>query len=48
MKRLLLTDAAGSIGAMLHTKVAPLNEKLRISDIANLGDEAPNEEGYFL
>ena len=44
MKRLLLTGAAGSIGSVLRKKLAPLAEFLRVSDINDLGDAAPNEE----
>ena len=44
MKRLLLTGAAGSIGSVLRKKLAPLAEILRVSDINDLGDAAPNEE----
>lgn len=44
MKRLLLTGAAGGIGAVLRTKLAPMAETLRISDIADLGEAASNEE----
>ena len=44
MKRLLLTGAAGNIGSVLRKKLAPLAEILRVSDINDLGDAAPNEE----
>ena len=44
MERLLLTGAAGSIGSVLRKKLAPLAEILRVSDINDLGDAAPNEE----
>ena len=44
MKRLLMTGAAGGIGAVLRTKLAPMAETLRISDIADLGEAAPHEE----
>ena len=44
MKRLLITGAAGGIGAVLRTKLAPMAEILRISDIADLGEAAAHEE----
>ena len=44
MERLLLTGAAGSIGSVLRKKLGPLAEILRVSDINDLGDAAPNEE----
>ena len=44
MKRLLMTGAAGGIGAVLRKKLAPMAETLRISDIADLGEAAPHEE----
>ena len=44
MKRLLMTGAAGGIGAVLRKKLAPMAETLRVSDIADLGEAAPHEE----
>ena len=44
MKRLLMTGAAGGIGAVLRKKLAPMAETLRISDIADRGDADPPEE----
>jgi len=43
-QRLLLTGAAGSLGRYLRPRLTRLCERLRVSDIADLGDAAPNEE----
>lgn len=44
MKRLLITGAAGTIGSAMRKMLAPLADTIRVSDIAPLGDEGPNEE----
>lgn len=44
MKRLLITGAAGGIGKVLRGRLAHLADVLRLSDIADLGEAAPNEE----
>ena len=43
-QRLLLTGAAGSLGRTLRPRLAKLCDHLRVSDIADLGTEAPGEE----
>ncbi|MDB5819631.1 MAG: NAD-dependent epimerase/dehydratase [Rhizobacter sp.] len=43
-ERLLLTGAAGGLGRQLRTRLAPHCTTLRLSDIADLGDAAPDEE----
>jgi uronate dehydrogenase len=43
-RRILITGAAGSLGSHLRTGLAPLAERLRLADIADLGDAAPHEE----
>ena len=43
-RRLLLTGAAGNLGAHLRTALAPLAETLRLADMRDLGAAAPNEE----
>ena len=43
-KRLLITGAAGQLGKMLRRELAPLAEVLRLSDQADLGKAAANEE----
>jgi uronate dehydrogenase len=42
--RLLLTGAAGALGRVLRPRLAARCERLRVSDIAELGSAAPNEE----
>ena len=44
MNRLLITGAAGGLGAEMRTRLAPLAKTLRLSDIADLGEAAPHEE----
>ncbi|MEO7255065.1 MAG: NAD(P)-dependent oxidoreductase [Casimicrobium sp.] len=44
INRLLLTGAAGGLGRVLRPRLAALTNTLRVSDVANLGDAAPNEE----
>jgi uronate dehydrogenase len=43
-RRILITGAAGSLGSHLRTGLAPLAERLRLADVADLGQAAPNEE----
>ena len=42
--RLLLTGAAGGLGRILRTSLAPFATSLRLSDIADLGEAAAHEE----
>ncbi|MEM7252415.1 MAG: NAD(P)-dependent oxidoreductase [Pseudomonadota bacterium] len=42
--RILLTGAAGNLGRELRAGLAPLTARLRLSDIAPLGDGAAHEE----
>ena len=42
--RLLLTGAAGALGRQLRTRLKPHCERLRLSDIADLGPAQPGEE----
>ena len=42
--RLLLTGAAGGLGRELRARLKAYCERLRLSDIADLGDAAPGEE----
>ena len=44
MRRLLITGAAGGLGSMCRERLAPMAETLRLSDVAGLGEAAPNEE----
>ena len=44
MKRLLITGAAGQIGAVCRERLAHVAETLRISDIVDLGNAAAHEE----
>lgn len=44
MKRLLITGAAGGLGKVARQRLGHLAPILRISDIAELGTAAPNEE----
>jgi uronate dehydrogenase len=43
-KRLLLTGAAGGLGRVLRPRLKSCCERLRLSDIAPLGEAAPGEE----
>ncbi len=43
-ERILITGAAGSLGAHLRRGLAPLAAKLRLVDVRPMGDAAPNEE----
>ncbi|MCJ8139614.1 NAD-dependent epimerase/dehydratase family protein [Falsirhodobacter halotolerans] len=44
MERLLITGAAGGLGRVLREKLRPFARKIRLSDIADLGAAAENEE----
>lgn len=44
INRLLLTGAAGGLGKVLRSRLVPLANKLRVSDVVSLGDAAPHEE----
>jgi uronate dehydrogenase len=44
LKRLLMTGAAGALGRAMRTRLAPLAETLRLSDISDLGAAGKNEE----
>jgi uronate dehydrogenase len=44
LKRLLMTGAAGGLGRAMRQRMARHADVVRISDIAELGDAAPNEE----
>ena len=44
MNRLLITGAAGGLGVEMRTRMAPLAKTLRLSDVADMGKAAPNEE----
>ncbi|TCM53200.1 uronate dehydrogenase [Rhizobium sp. PP-F2F-G48] len=44
MKRLLVTGAAGGLGRAMRERLGKLADIVRLSDIADLGDAAPNEE----
>ena len=44
MKRLLITGAAGGLGKMARERLTHLADVLRLSDIDDLGEAAPNEE----
>lgn len=43
-RRILITGAAGSLGSHLRTGLAPLADRLRLTDIRDLGPAAPHEE----
>lgn len=43
-ERLLITGAAGNLGTVLRKGLAPLATTIRLTDRANLGDAAANEE----
>lgn len=42
--RILITGAAGALGTVLRKQAAYLADTLRLTDIANMGEAAPNEE----
>jgi uronate dehydrogenase len=42
--RLLITGAAGGVGRIMRQRLAPLATILRLSDISDMGEAAPNEE----
>ncbi|MDH2327793.1 NAD(P)-dependent oxidoreductase [Cereibacter sp. SYSU M97828] len=44
MKRLLITGAAGGLGSVMRQRLASRAEILRLSDIGDMGEAAPNEE----
>ena len=44
INRLLLTGAAGGLGKVLRPRLAPLANKLRLSDVTSLGGAGPGEE----
>ncbi|WP_064710042.1 NAD-dependent epimerase/dehydratase family protein [Rhizobium bangladeshense] len=44
MHRLLITGAAGGVGRVMRRRLASLADILRLSDITDMGDPAPNEE----
>ncbi|QDY71496.1 NAD-dependent epimerase/dehydratase family protein [Qingshengfaniella alkalisoli] len=44
MKRLLITGAAGGLGSVMRTKLAHLADTVRLSDVADMGTSASNEE----
>ncbi|SER73363.1 uronate dehydrogenase [Tranquillimonas rosea] len=44
MERLLITGAAGGLGRMMRERLSHVATKLRLSDIADLGEAGPNEE----
>ncbi|TNF21765.1 MAG: NAD(P)-dependent oxidoreductase [Rhodobacteraceae bacterium] len=44
MKRLLITGAAGGLGSEMRKRLAHLAETIRLSDMADMGDAAANEE----
>ncbi len=44
MKRILITGAAGRLGRVLRKGLAQPDRILRLLDVADLGDAAPNEE----
>ena len=44
IQRLLLTGAAGNLGRLLRPRLKAYCERLRVSDIAPLGEAAPGEE----
>jgi uronate dehydrogenase len=44
MKRLLITGAAGGLGSVMRRRLSHLAEVLRLSDVADLGEGAANEE----
>ena len=44
LNRLLLTGAAGGLGKVFRPRLAAFAKTLRVSDVAPLGEAAPNEE----
>ncbi|MDF0602521.1 NAD(P)-dependent oxidoreductase [Psychromarinibacter sp. C21-152] len=44
MKRLLITGAAGNLGAQMRTRLAHLADTVRLSDRGDMGQAGPNEE----
>lgn len=44
LKRLLITGAAGGLGSVMRQRLASRAEILRLSDIGDMGEAAPNEE----
>lgn len=44
LNRLLITGAAGELGKVLRSTLAPAAKTLRLSDVHDLGEAAPNEE----
>lgn len=44
LNRILLTGAAGGLGKVLRPRLAAMAEKVRVSDISDLGTAVPNEE----
>lgn len=44
MKRLLITGAAGGLGSEMRKRLAHMAETLRLSDMADMGEAAANEE----
>ena len=44
LERLLITGAAGGLGKMARVRLAHMARTLRLSDISDLGEAAPNEE----
>jgi uronate dehydrogenase len=43
-KRLLITGAAGNLGKHLRGEIGHLTDRLRLSDVNDMGEAAPNEE----
>lgn len=44
MKRLLITGAAGGLGSVMRTRLSHMADIIRVSDVADLGPAAENEE----
>lgn len=44
MKRLLITGAAGDLGTVCRNGLKDIADKMRLTDIADLGEAAPGEE----
>lgn len=44
MKRLLVTGAAGGLGSVCRARLGHMADRLRLSDMADLGAAGPNEE----
>lgn len=47
LNRILLTGAAGGLGALLRTEIAPMAEKLRLNHRRDMGEAAANEEIFI-